>query len=432
MKQLKIPSLKQTARFAVKWTVLVLAAYWLLTTLVFGDESINDKTGMIRYRWSGVDALFTKERFGLTIHEPVIAELKGADGPYVVGGRRYAVSRNNSWRAIDITPGQALNVEVGNADQDQFQFKLRKEHAIEADTYPMPKRLIAISDIEGNFDAFQSFLVRNGVMDSNYAWTYGDGHLVLNGDFVDRGDQVSQVLWLIYKLEDQAQQHGGKVHFILGNHEIMNMQGNASYADMKYIAAAQKVSGLQSWNQATQFLYSEQLETGLWLRSKNVAEKIGPYVFVHGGLNTAQVEVGLTLPEMNQIARRYYGSNPSQAPATGKAHVVLNHYLSPYWDRSLSMDWLLRGAFLLRDPVNARVHRTTPEELDKVLAHFGAETVVIGHTVVGQVQADYGGKVIKMDVKHGRGKGSPQTQGVLIENGKVYRVDGLGARTALR
>jgi hypothetical protein len=212
----------------------------------------------------------------------------------------------------------------------------------------------------------------------------------------------------------------------------MNMQGNASYADIKYIAAAQKVSGLQGWSQATQYLYSEQTETGRWLRSKNVAEKIGPYIFVHGGLNTAQVAAGLTLPEMNQIARQYYGQTASQAAATGKAQIVLSHYLSPYWDRSLSMDWMVRATFLLRDPIDSHVHRTTPEELDKVLAHFGAETVIIGHSVVGEVQADYGGKVIKMDVKHGRGKGSPRTQGVLIEGGQVYRVDGLAARTALR
>jgi hypothetical protein len=423
--------LRQASRLAIKWTVLALATYWLLATLVFGDESINEKTGMIRYRWSGVDALFTKEQFGMTIHEPVIAQLKGADGPYLVGGRRYGVGRDNAWRAHDITPGQPFLVEVGNADQDQFQFTVRPQHTIEADTYPMPRRLIAISDIEGNFDAFQSFLVRNGVMDSHYAWTFGDGHLVLNGDFVDRGDQVSQVLWLIYKLEEQALAQGGKVHFVLGNHEIMNMQGNASYADIKYIAAAQQVSGLQSWNVATRFLYSEKSETGRWLRSKNVAEKVGPFVFVHGGLNMAQVTVGLTLPEMNRIARQYYGMMPSQAPAEGKTQVVLDHYLSPYWDRSLSMDWLLRAMFLLRDPIKSHLHRTTPEELDKILAHFGAETVVIGHTVVGQVQADYGGKVIKMDVKHGRGKASAQTQGVLIEGGQVYRVDGLGAKTAL-
>jgi hypothetical protein len=33
----------------------------------------------------------------------------------------------------------------------------------------------------------------------------------LNGDFVDRGENVTQVLWLIYKIENQAQKQGGKL-----------------------------------------------------------------------------------------------------------------------------------------------------------------------------------------------------------------------------
>jgi len=50
--------------------------------------------------------------------------------------------------------------------------------------------------------------------------------LVLVGDCVDRGQEVTQVLWLIYKLEIAAKNKGGSVHFVLGNHEIMNFQGN--------------------------------------------------------------------------------------------------------------------------------------------------------------------------------------------------------------
>jgi hypothetical protein len=424
--------MKRFARIAIKWTLIAGGAYWLSTTLIFGDESIDADTGMYNYRWSGLDALFNKEKFGLAVREPVVAEFEGPDGPYILDGHRYAVGRDKAFHRASISAGQAFNVEVDNPDQDKFQFALRASHSVEDDTYPMPKRLIAISDIEGNYDAFYSFLVKNGVMDKDYQWTFGDGHLVLNGDFVDRGTEVSEVLWLIYALEEKAKAHGGKVHFILGNHEIMNMQGNSSYADMKYIAAAQKISGLKGWNQATQFLYSEKSETGRWLRTKNVAEKIGPYIFVHGGLNMSQVDAGLTLPEMNQIARQFYGKKMSESPVSGKAAIALSRYHSPYWDRSLSMNLLLQGTFLMRDPLNAPLRRTTQEELDKVLAHFGAGTVVVGHTVVNQVQFDYGGKVIKMDVKHGRDKDSPNTQGFLIEGGKAFRVDGLGGKTELK
>jgi hypothetical protein len=84
-------------------------------------------------------------------------------------------------------------------------------------------KLIAISDIEGNFMAFTETAAANGVIDTNFNWTFGEGHLVLTGDFFDRGTQVTEVLWLIYSLEEKAKDAGGYVHYILGNHEIMNL-----------------------------------------------------------------------------------------------------------------------------------------------------------------------------------------------------------------
>jgi len=47
---------------------------------------------------------------------------------------------------------------------------------------------------------------------------------------MDRGNDVMPVLWMIYKLENEAIIKGGRVHFILGNHEGMNIQGNENYA----------------------------------------------------------------------------------------------------------------------------------------------------------------------------------------------------------
>ena len=69
-------------------------------------------------------------------------------------------------------------------------------------------------------------------------WTFGNGHLVLVGDFVDRGFSTTQVLWFIYKLEQEAEKQGGYVHYILGNHELKNMQGNYESASLKYFHVA--------------------------------------------------------------------------------------------------------------------------------------------------------------------------------------------------
>ena len=91
------------------------------------------------------------------------------------------------------------------------------------------EKIFVVSDIEGNFSFFERLLKSNRIIDDNFNWIFGKNHLVLLGDYFDRGTQVFESLWLIYKLEDDAEKQGGKVHFILGNHDIMNLEGDYRY-----------------------------------------------------------------------------------------------------------------------------------------------------------------------------------------------------------
>jgi len=292
----------------------------------------------------------------------------------------------------------------------------------------MPEKLIAISDIEGNYNALYSFLLNNRVINKNHDWVFGDGHLVLNGDFFDRGTQVNQVLWLIYGLEEKAKRQGGKVHFINGNHETMNLYGNASYNDMRYIEVGKQISQKNDWNVAVKYLYSEASELGKWLRTKNVIEKIGNYIFVHGGLNKKHIDANLSMSEMNKIAKKHYGKIPKRSSLNKSEELVLGSFNSPYWDRSLSMDLKYKVMFFLN---GGPTHKTTESELDEILNYYKAEKIVIGHSVVDNVIADYNGKAIKIDVKHGIEKNSSKTQGLLIDKDIEYKVDGLGNKERL-
>jgi hypothetical protein len=65
-----------------------------------------------------------------------------------------------------------------------------------------------------------------------------DGSLILTGDFFDRGLRVTECLWLMYKLEGEALAAGGRVHFLLGNHEVMNLSGDHTYVRSKYVEGA--------------------------------------------------------------------------------------------------------------------------------------------------------------------------------------------------
>lgn len=341
--------------------------------------------------------------------------LNGIDGPYLVGSTIYRVDASHN---VQITPhkaGDPILVEVRNEDADRFYVCKKDEITVNPDTYPMPERLIAISDIEGNFDAFAGFLMAHRVIDEKFEWIFGDGHLVLVGDFVDRGSNVVPVLWLIYKLEDEARKHGGQVHYILGNHELLNFQGKHKYNDKRYIKIASIISGKEDPKEAVRFMYSKETELGKWLHSKNGIEKIGDYLFVHAGLSPKLLEHRLSLSQINEISRRHWDKDLYNHPEDDEVANFLIGSEGIFWFRGLAKDY--------KD-----YNKISEDELEDILDFYQAETVVFGHTVVDQVKKDFDGKAIDIDVKHGKTKHSEKTQGLLIEDGIEYRLDGTGRR----
>lgn len=423
---------KKRAKKIIKWTAIVVLGYWVGTTLYFGYSDIDEREGTYVYYWSGLNALWRNDKeFGFKHNEIVETKLDGEDGPYVFGDTVYRVDGTNSLYIEPLDSSRSVTVTADNTDHDEFRVSLRNSYATGPDQFPLPEKLLAISDIEGNFDGFYSFLMANGVMDKQYRWTFGKGHLVLDGDFVDRGKNTTQVLWLIYRLEQEAEKAGGKVHYILGNHEIMNLYGDVSYCDFKYMEAVKRIAGTTRWDQGLRRLFSIDSELGKWLRTKNIAEKIGPYLFVHAGLNTKHVDEKLSFSEMNTIARKYYGVYPDQKLENPREALVLSSYYSPYWDRSLSLTMLYRAVYFFNDPSNAPTHKPSQEELEGVLRYYGGEKLVVGHSVVDEITADYEGRVFKIDVKHGTEKSSGKTLGLLVEQWKEYAVDDLGRKTKL-
>jgi len=147
------------------------------------------------------------------------------DGPYVFYKGDSIIVRSIAFNGSEIAVAQEIFFDKSNVsltcnidDINLFHFGLMKTHKIQLSEYPVPEKILAVSDIEGNFQGFRLILEGSGVMDKDYNWTFGTGHLVLVGDYFDRGLNVTETLWLIYKLEQEAEKVGGKVHFILGNH----------------------------------------------------------------------------------------------------------------------------------------------------------------------------------------------------------------------
>ncbi|MGF1922971.1 MAG: metallophosphoesterase [Bacteroidia bacterium] len=414
----------------IKWSLIIGLSYFVITTLYFGYDDIDSEKGIYKFYWSGLNGLWKKNKpFGFKKDEPVITYLDGLDGPYIFNDTIYTVDENNELREGKLTVGKQITVKTTNHQLPVFNVTLKETFADEPQVYEMPSKLIAISDVEGNFTGLYSFLLANKVIDKNGNWTFGNGHLVLNGDLFDRGNEVTQVLWLIYHLENQAGAHGGKVHFILGNHEIMNMYGDVSYNDFKYIEVAKRISKVDYWDEALRKLYAKESVLGKWLRSKNIVEKIGDDIFVHGGLNKFHLQGKYTIMELNSIAKRYYGVYPSEKSVKSERdRQLISAINSPFWDRRLNFEWKYKIVFKING-VDATA--TTPAELDAILKFYDAKRIIIGHSVVDDISTAYENKVILIDLKHGHEMSSGKTKGLLVENNAYYKIDDLKTKTKL-
>lgn len=328
------------------------------------------------------------------------------DGPYIM-------YKNNSRIAYSIISSSVVTNELAGKNAGAFTVRtdlnrtftvrLKQKLQVEPAEFAKPGKLLALSDIEGNFDALRKLLQSNGVMDENYNWIFGNGHVVFNGDIFDRGLQVTECLWLIYSLEEKAKVAGGYVHFILGNHEIMNLNGNHDYVTHKY----QENAALLGKKYGE--LFSVESELGRWLRTKNIMEKIGNLLFVHGGISSEMNDLPLSITQVNELARPYYDKD-SLASRSGDPALALLYGAnnkSPFWYRLY-----YQGAEA----------KASAEQVDRTLKKYQVDHIVTGHTLIKpqyNLSVHYQGKVVNIDTRHAAGI----SEALLVEGNHYYKIN---------
>ncbi len=335
-----------------------------------------------------------------------------ADGPIIfydeTGTNCYSILPDHE--TLIVAKRTASNTDTFTCHVSQtgksFSFNLRPRIVNEPDNYPLPTKMMIISDIEGNFEGFESILKGAGVIDSGLKWIFGSGHLVLNGDFFDRGLNVTECLWLIYKLETEAEFAGGKVHFILGNHEIMNLRGDLRYVRKKYIANADSLRfDYKLW-------YTPNTELGRWLRSKNCIERIGNYVFVHGGISPQLQAANLSISEVNDHLRNII-DRPYDASSSYKDSLILRKH-GPLWYRGMAESEL------------------SPDTVSNILNAFEAEKVIIGHTIFDKISYLYDERIIAIDLDHSSNSSNGFMNALWFADGRFSVIDDKGILTEIR
>ncbi|MCB2230119.1 metallophosphoesterase [bacterium] len=269
------------------------------------------------------------------------------------------------------------------------------------------EKFFAVSDLHGDFEHFAEILRTAGIVDSSLHWNWGSGHLVVNGDVFDRGPEVTECLWLIYRLEQEAARAGGAVHFLLGNHELMVLQGDLRYVNDRYLEGISRRGRI-----AYDELFGTETALGRWLRTKPTAIKLNRTLFVHGGIFTDYIRDGLNLADINNLVRGgldYSSLRLTFEPGIKQAYGSFG----PLWYRGYTRD--------LED----RYAELTDRQLDSVLSFFDADRVVVGHSEQDSLVTCHGGRVVAIDVDIEARGGQ---EGLLWQDGRLWRVVGDGTR----
>jgi hypothetical protein len=280
-------------------------------------------------------------------------------------------------------------------------------------------RVVAVGDVHGAYGELLAVLRLAGIIDAKDRWSAGKAWLVQTGDILDRGTETRPVMELLMRLEGEARKAGGRVHAILGNHEVMNVLGDLRYVSREEYKAFETPRSRETWDafyrsrseaarqaakQAQQAFdeaafrekfeeeaplgfveriqaFSDQGRYGRWLRERRGMIKINGIAFVHGGLTPEVAALGCEA--INATARREITSDIAKTREDPLASLAAGEN-GPFWYRGMAREdetaWL--------------------PSLERVLQAIGAHTVVIGHTVTGdgRIRPRFGGRVVMIDV----------------------------------
>ena len=295
------------------------------------------------------------------------------DGPYVFefGKRREVVSicsGETLLHTVDLN--YPKSIDICNKQVILWQSNPPEHTQLE---YSGGFKVAAASDIHGQFDLFKSLLINNKIADKEGNWNFATGHFVITGDVFDRGEQVLEALWYLYDLEKQAQAAGGRLHVLLGNHEVMVLNGDLRYLHPKYFETAKLL------DRPYEDLFLKNSVLGDWIRSRPVLVKVNGMLFAHGGFHPELKSKNLSVDEINKV----FKANLIKKEVNGE-----RSELGTYLHKRNGPIWY-RGYF--------KEDAITEEQIDGLLEHFSVEHIVVGHTTQSKVLAVHDSRVIAID-----------------------------------
>ena len=298
------------------------------------------------------------------------------------------------------------------------------------------EKIVAVGDLHGDFESFRLILGPKGtkLIDENDHWVGGKTHLVQTGDVMDRGDDAKEIFKLIRCLEKESVAAGGMVHFLIGNHEELNILNRSfrynyvtlkqfkdflpnDYVESKEAKFKQKAGNggdtTEMWkellnNGDAQLYYARTFnkDYGKWIAEHNAVIKINDTVFLHAGFSEAFSN--WKLETINSILTKELKACIDDIAYRGEPVSVFNSRIvyqsnGPLWYRDL----VSSDEALMQD------------EFNKILSNLGAKFMVVAHTPIQSAVAlkymkRFEGRLFMIDTSISGSQGLGGTPSALI------------------
>ena len=294
---------------------------------------------------------------------------------------RRSSSLNNLRRHKQSAGKRTRSYSTSSINYSSSPFSPINYNVDKSNTLILPKvhRLIAIGDIHGDMRAIVRSLKvadviplnipeNNNIDVQNVPWTGGKTIIVQLGDQVDRARPTSwcndcideaipndegsdlKIINLLDNLNIKARKVGGAVISILGNHELMNVEGDFRYVSLNEFAEfGLALSGTDD-DKKYPFGYKERKAAfapgGILAKrmadTRFCAVQVGSWLFVHGGI-TPKLALKHSLDHLNYYTKQWLRGNRSRNILNAIDDIFHNddNDYSPYWSRVYSDydDW---------------------------------------------------------------------------------------------
>jgi len=307
---------------------------------------------------------------------------------------------NSPKDGIDISPNAALDL-IGDPIYDESDFSdYCKTYDKLPHILPAAKRIVCLGDLHGDYKLTLDCLKLANIIDDKLNWVAEPPETIIVqiGDQVDRcrpdvnmkcdnpeatpydeGSDI-KILELFTDLHKKALKKGGAVYSLLGNHEIMNVDGQLNYVSYEGLKQFENEINpetkekFKSGKEARKYLFKRGNKYAKFLAcTRQTALIIGSNLFVHATI-MPELAKKFKVDDLNILVRKWLLgiiNNDHKLEGIGNVgDILLNYNISPFWPRVLG-----------NLPPNVSLDDETCEEyLKDTLDLYKCNNMIVGHT----------------------------------------------------